>query len=309
MATLEVDQVREGVVTSVMEYGAFVDLGGVDGLVHVSDISYTRVERPSDHLKVGDKVTVKVLKLDAEKGKISLGLKQIEPDPWSLVAQSLRTGDTVQGRVTRTAPFGAFVEVDKGVEGLCPISEISWKRIGKVEDVLASDSVHMFKILEMDPVKRRIGLSLKQAAGDPWIGATVTFAPRSIVDGTVLSCTEFGAFVELKPGIEGLVHISELDSKRVNKVTDVLNPGDVKQFRVLTVDEDTRRISLSLKQVAMMTEEARELAKQETIARAAALAAANPAKPGAAKKQRPKMGVGGLGKNPALGMGLGDLKL
>jgi small subunit ribosomal protein S1 len=309
MATLEVNQIRDGVVSSVMEYGAFIDLGGVDGLVHVSDISYSRVERPSDHLKVGDKVTVKVLKIDAEKGKISLGLKQIEPDPWSLVAQSLRAGDTVQGRVTRTAPFGAFIEVDRGVEGLCPISEISWKRIGKVEDILQPDTVHMFKILELDPVKRRIGLSLKQAAGDPWIGAAHTFAPKSIVEGTVLSCTEFGAFVELKPGIEGLVHISELDNKRVNKVTDVVKPGDVRQFRVLSVDEDNRRISLSLKQVEMMTEEAKALAQQETAARAAALAAANPAKPEAAKKQKPKSGVGGLGKNPALGMGLGDLKL
>ena len=295
MSELEVNQIREGTVTSVMEYGAFVDLGGVDGLVHVSDISYTRVETPGDVLKVGDKVTVKVLKIDEAKGKISLGIKQIEPDPWGLASQALRAGDTVNGRVTKTAPFGAFIEVEKGVEGLCPISELSWKRVGRTEDVLQADQVHMFKILEIDPVKRRLSLSLKQAAGDPWIGASHTFAPRSLVDGTVLTCTDFGAFVELKPGIEGLVHISELDNKRVNKVTDVLNPGDTKQFRVLTVDEENRRISLSLKQVV---EQVAPEPQEQTSA-----------KPQAARPKKAKPGVGGLGKSGALGMGLGDLKL
>ena len=315
LATLEVNQVREGTVTSVMAYGAFVDVGGLDGLVHVSDISYSRVESPSDVLKVGDKVQVKILKIDAEHGKVSLGIKQIEPDPWSLIAQSLRVGDSVQGRVTRTAPFGCFVEVDKGVEGLCPISELSWKRVGRVEDVVQHDQVHMFKILELDPVKRRIALSLKQAAGDPWIGASVTFAPRTVVDGTVLTCTDFGAFVELKAGIEGLVHISELDYKRVNKVTDIIKPGDVKQFKILTVDEENRRISLSLKQVNANPMAA--VAAEEAEARAAARAADNAAREAAdaaaaaaaAKRPKPvKSGVGGLGKSGALGMGLRDLK-
>jgi len=310
LATLELNQIREGVISSVMEYGAFVDLGGVDGLIHVSDISYSRVENPADHLKVGDKVNVKVLKIDPEKGRISLGLKQIEPDPWQLAGQSLFVGDQVSGRVTRTAPFGAFVEVDKGLEGLCPISELAWKRVGKVEDVLQADQVHLFKILEIDPGKRRLALSLKQAAGDPWIGATVTFEAKSIVEGTVLSCTEFGAFVELKPGIEGLVHISELDNKRVNKVTDVIKPGDVKQFRVLTVDEDNHRISLSLKQVAMLTEESQALARAAQDEKAAAASAASGSAPKAMpKKPRPNSGVGGLGKSGALGMGLRDLKL
>ncbi len=312
LATLEVDQIREGVISSVMEYGAFVDLGGIDGLIHVSDISYSRVDNPADHLKVGDKVNVKVLKIDPGKGRISLGLKQIQPDPWSLVAQSLRVGDQVSGRVTRTAPFGAFVEVDKGVEGLCPISELSWKRIGKVEDVVQADQSLLFKILEIDPGKHRLSLSLKQAAGDPWIGATVTYAEKSIVQGTVLSCTEFGAFVELQVGVEGLVHISELDNKRVNMVTDVLRPGDVKEFRVLTVDEDNRRISLSLKQVAALTEDVRAAERAEREAQHATTAASRPAAPGAgAAKPRKPMGnmKGGLGKSGALGMGLGDLKL
>ncbi|MEX2215323.1 MAG: S1 RNA-binding domain-containing protein [Phycisphaeraceae bacterium] len=301
MAALDVNQIREGVVTSVMEYGAFVDIGGVDGLVHVSDIAYSRVESPSDVLKVGDKVTVKVLKIDADKGKISLGIKQIEPDPWSLASQALRSGDTVNGRVTKTAPFGAFVEVESGVEGLCPISELAWKRVGRVEDVLQVDQVHMFKIMEIDPGKRRLSLSLKQAAGDPWIGATVIFAVRSIVEGTVLTCTDFGAFVELKPGIEGLVHISELDNKRVNKVTDILNPGDTKQFRVLTVDEDNRRISLSLKQVVEY------VAPEPTAAQTAGAGTKTQSQP--ARPKKPKPGVGGIGKGGAMGMGLGDLKL
>ncbi len=315
LATLEVDQIREGTVTSVMAYGAFVDVGGLDGLVHVSDMSYSRVENPADLVKVGDKVQVKILKIDAEHGKVSLGIKQIEPDPWSLIAQSLRAGDSVQGRVTRTAPFGCFVEVDKGVEGLCPISELSWKRVGRVEDVVQHDQVHMFKILELDPVKRRIALSLKQAAGDPWIGASVTFAPRTVVEGVVLTCTDFGAFVELKAGIEGLVHISELDYKRVNKVTDIIKPGEVKQFKILTVDEENRRISLSLKQVNANPMAA--VAAEEAEARAAARAADNAAREAAdaaaaaaaAKRPKPvKSGVGGLGKSGALGMGLRDLK-
>ena len=313
LATLELDQIREGVISSVMAYGAFVDLGGIDGLIHVSDISYTRIEDPATVLKVGDKVNVKVLKIDLEKGRISLGLKQIEPDPWSLIAQSLRIGDQVNGRVTRTAPFGAFVEVDKGVEGLCPISELSWKRVNKVEDVVTADQVHIFKILEIDPAKRRLSLSLKQAGGDPWVGATVTYAPKSIVEGTVLSCTEFGAFIELKVGVEGLVHISELDNKRVNQVTDVLKPGEVKQFRVLTVDEDQRRISLSLKQVAAMTEDVRAAERAAYEERQAAAGGSGGAKPGTAAapaKRKPAGNMkGGLGKSGALGMGLGDLKL
>jgi small subunit ribosomal protein S1 len=296
-----------------MEYGAFVDLGGVDGLIHVSDISYSRVDNPADHLKVGDKVNVKVLKIDLDKGRISLGLKQIEPDPWSLVAQSLFVGDQVNGRVTRTAPFGAFIEVDKGVEGLCPISELSWKRVNRVEDVLAPDQVHMFKIMEIDPVKRRLSLSLKQSGGDPWVGAAHTYQKHAIVEGTVLSCTEFGAFVELKVGVEGLVHISELDNKRVNQVTDVLKPGDVKQFRVLTVDEDQRRISLSLKQVAALTEEVRAAERAAYEERQAAANAAGGGRPGgsvAPAKRKPSGNMkGGLGKSGALGMGLGDLKL
>lgn len=309
LATLELDQIREGVISSVMEYGAFVDLGGIDGLIHVSDISYSRVDNPGDHLKVGDKVNVKVLKIDPAKGRISLGLKQIEPDPWSFVSQSLRVGDQVSGRVTRTAPFGAFVEVDRGVEGLCPISELSWKRIGKVEDIVQPDQSLLFKILEIDPGKRRLSLSLKQAAGDPWIGATVTYAPKSIVKGTVLSCTEFGAFIELQVGVEGLVHISELDNKRVNLVTDVLKPGDEKEFRVLTVDEDSRRISLSLKQVAALTEDVRAAERADRDAQHAAMQASRPASAGA--KPRKPMGnmKGGLGKSGALGMGLGELKL
>ena len=296
---LEVDQVRDGVVTSVMDYGAFVDLGGLDGLVHVSDLSYKHVGKPADVIKVGDKVNVKVLKLDREKERISLGLKQVAPDPWEGIENRLRPGENITGRVVRTADFGAFVEVEPGIEGLLPASETSWKRGAKPSDMLKEGDTLRLKVLQVDPAKRRISLSLKQSQGDPWVGAEHKYAKHALVDATVLSTTDFGAFVELEPGVEGLVHISELSDKHVNTVADVVKPGEKHQFRVLDADEEARRIRLSLKQVKEPTPEPQPVA-------AAAGAAVAPAK--AAPRKKPKPGVGGLGSSGALGMGLGDLK-
>jgi small subunit ribosomal protein S1 len=244
---LEVGQEREGTVSSVVDFGAFVDLGGVDGLVHVTDLSHAHVKKPSDVVKAGDKVMVRVLKIEPEKNRIALGMKQVQPDPWDGVADRYTAGEQVKGRVTRTANFGAFIEVEEGVEGLLPMSEMSWKRIHKAEDVVKVGDVVQVAVLAVDPQKKRLTLSLKAAKGDPWVGASHKYARDSMVSGTVTGTTDFGAFVELEQGVEGLVHISELSDRRVGQVTDVVKVGDTKEFRIKDIDEDQRKMSLSLK--------------------------------------------------------------
>jgi small subunit ribosomal protein S1 len=246
---LEVGQVREGKVSNIVDFGAFIDLGGIDGLVHVSDMSYSHVDKPKDVLKAGQAVSVKVLKIDLENQRISLGLKQVQPDPWETLGDKVKVGDQISARVIRNASFGSFIEVEPGIEGLLPISEISWKRIHKPDEVVKQGDVVRLAVIGVDLAKRRITLSLKQAQGDPWTGAEHKYAKDSLVEGKVLGTTDFGAFVELETGIEGLVHISELADKHVAQVTDVLNVGDVKQFRVLDISEDDRKVRLSLKAV------------------------------------------------------------
>ncbi|MCE9589537.1 MAG: S1 RNA-binding domain-containing protein [Planctomycetes bacterium] len=302
MAELEVGQTREGKVSSVVEYGCFVDLGGVDGLVHVSDLSYTHVNKPADVVKVGQDVTVKVLKIDKEKDRISLGLKQVAPDPWGGVGERLKPGSQVSGRVLRTADFGVFIEVEPGIEGLLPASEMSWKRHAKPSDLVKPDEVLRLAVLAVDPAKRRLTLSLKQSQGDPWVGASHTFARNTVVEATVLSTTEFGAFMELTPGVEGLVHISELADRRVNTVEDVVKPGEKHQVRVLEVDEDNRRIRLSIKAVKEPLPEAAPAAKASDDKKPAAA----PAKAGK-PKANPNL-KGGIA-HASLGTGLGQLKL
>lgn len=292
---LEVGQMRDGKVSSLVEYGAFIDLGGVDGLIHISDLSYKRVSKPDEVVKVGQLVKVKVLKLDKEKQRISLGLKQVDPDPWEKIGDRIKIGDLISSRVVRIADFGAFVEVETGVEGLLPASEITWKRVAKPTAALKEGDIVKLMVLSIDVEKHRVTLSLKQSAGDPWIGAAARYPKHSLVEAKVLSTTDFGAFVEIAEGLEGLVHISELSDKRVNAVEDVLKPSEMHQFRILEVDETARRIRLSLKA-------AKEAAPVEVVA--------TPAK-AAAKPGRPRhiSGKGGLGANPSLGLSLKDLKL
>lgn len=297
---LEVGQVREGTVSNIADFGAFVDLGGLDGLVHVSDMSYTHVTKPSEVVKTGQQVTVKVLKIDLENNRISLGLKQVEPDPWEGIEGRIRTGDQVEGKVVRTANFGAFVEIMPGIDALLPISEMSWRRVTKTEEVVKQGDNIRAAVISVDPAKRRISLSLKQAQGDPWVGAEHKFASGSVVDGKVLGTTDFGAFVELAPGVEGLVHISELADRRVGKVEDVVKPGDQRQFRVLEISEEDRKVRLSIKQVEKMAE-ANEASRDE-IAKHASPAKAAPRKP----RGDLKGGMGGLG---GMGKGLGGLSL
>lgn len=293
---LEVDQTRNGKVSNIMPYGVFVDLGGVDGLVHVSDLSYTHVKQPSDVVTVGQEVTVKILQIDEENQKIRLGLKQVGPDPWEGIEGQVHVGDVVTGRIVRTAEFGAFVEIQAGVEGLLPVSEISWKRIGSPAEVVKPEDLIQVKVLQLDTGKRRMSLSLKQVQGDPWTATADKYPRHSTVEGTVVRTTQFGAFVELEPGIEGLVHISELSDTRVSDVNKVVQVGQKYEFRILEVSESDRRMKLSRKALLQSSQEIADSAVSPRPTRTA----------------RPRSGKplnGGLGGGGGMGQGLGDLKL
>lgn len=248
LATLEVGQVRPGKVMRLTEFGAFVDIGGVEGLLHVSDISYARVENAGAVLKEGQDIQVKVLKLDPERGRISLGIKQLAPDPWEAAANKYRPGETVNGRVTKLMNFGAFVELEPGIEGLIPVSEMSWtQRVLHPKDVVKVGDEVRVAVQNADMQARKIGLSLKALASDPWQTAAERYTPESKVSGVVMRLSDFGAFVQLEEGVEGLIHVSQLSDKRVRHPSDVLKPGQVIEARVLNVDVAQRRIGLSLK--------------------------------------------------------------
>lgn len=297
LAELEVGQIREGKVSNIVDFGAFVDLGGIDGLVHVSDMSHTHIDKPTDVLKAGQSVSVKVLKVDLANQRISLGLKQTEPDPWEGFGDKIKVGDQISARVVRNASFGSFIEIEPGVEGLLPISEISWKRIHKPDEVVKQGDVLRLAVIGVDMGKRRITLSLKAAQGDPWIGAERKYAKDSLVEGKVLGTTEFGAFVELETGVEGLVHISELANKHVAVVTDVVNVGDTKQFRVLDISEEDRKVRLSIKAVDNPAGASQDASHQ----------AATPHKKAVSKIPRKDL-KGGM-EAKSLGQGLGGLSL
>ena len=304
MAELEEGQVRDGVVSNVTDFGAFVDLGGVDGLVHVSDMSYGHINKPSEVVQNGQQVRVKVLKIEPDKGRIALGLKQIEPDPWESIQARLQPGTQVTGRVVKTLDFGAFIELEQGVEGLLPIGEISWQRIGRVEEVVKAGDQIRVKVLQVEPGRRRMTLSLKQAGEggtDPWVGVERKYSRDQSVEGTVLTTTDFGAFIELEPGVEGLVHISELADRRVDRVEDVVKSGDVKMFRILEVNEDERRVRLSMR-------EPREAAAErgERGARGEGKGRTPQAEPPRPARKRPSNLRGGMDVG---GIGLGNLRL
>ncbi len=247
-AQLEVGQIKHGKVRSLTDYGAFVDIGGIDGLLHISDMSWGRVAKPDDLLKVGDEIDVKVLKLSAEDKKISLGLKQVTESPWQNVGEKYTVGSTLKARVVRLVNFGAFVELEPGVDGLLPISEMSWtRRIRHPSELVKEGDVIEVGVASVDGTKKRISLSLKQLGEDPWADAETKYTVDSKVNGKVVRTTEFGAFVELEDGIDGLLHISELANERVKAVTDKVKPGQEIEVRVLGVDKDAKRISLSMR--------------------------------------------------------------
>ena len=243
--------VLNGTVRTIMEYGAFVELGGVDGLLHISDIAWSRVANVGDVLTVGQQIEVKVLKIDPETRRIALGLKQLQAHPWDAVAEKFTLGQKVRGVVSRIADFGAFVELEPGVEGLVHLSEMSYtKRILKATEVVKMGDAVDAVILAISVPERRISLGLKQALGDPWEDAAKRFVPGTIIEGPVSSILKFGAFVQAAEGVEGMVHISEIVAdRRLNHPSDVLRVGQVVKALVLELDKEKRQMRLSMKQL------------------------------------------------------------
>ena len=249
-------EVREGAtvhgtVRSLTDYGAFIDIGGVDALLHVSDISRSRISKPADVLSVAQEIEVKVLKIDSEKRRISVGMKQLEPDPWDSVAARYKPGERARGTVMRVLDFGAFVELEPGIEGLIHISEMSWaKRVRTPSEVVKPGETVEAVILSVSAGERRIGLGLKQALGDPWAEVTQKFAVGSVIEGSVTGLTPFGAFVQLSEGVEGMIHISDMSAeKRISHPQDMLKVGQPVKAQVLEIDTERRRLKLGIKQL------------------------------------------------------------
>src|SRR6185369_12048222 len=240
-----------GVVKNLTEYGAFVDLGGIDGLLHVSDMSHGRVGHPSAVVHVGEEITVKVLKFDREKERISLGIRQLRPDPWETLTEKYPPGSRVIGRVMTTTDYGAFVEIEPGVEGLIHISEMTWSRRMKhpTKLVKVGDQVEAV-VLEVKQKDRRVSLGIKQLEPDPWTTVGERYSIGSVVEGRVRKLTDFGAFLEIEEGVDGLVHVSDLSwTKHVKHPSEVVKKGQLVQAVILSIDAPNRRLSLGVKQL------------------------------------------------------------
>ncbi|HLJ77318.1 MAG TPA: 30S ribosomal protein S1 [Acidobacteriaceae bacterium] len=251
LAALREGGVVRGTVSRVASFGAFVDLGGIDGLLHVSDMAWSRVANPEDVVQQGQTVEVKVLKIDHETRRISLGLKQLQPEPWETAADRYKAGARVTGRVTRLTDFGAFVEMEPGIEGMIHVSEMSWvKKVRRPSDILKVGDTVEAVILSVNPAERRMSLGLKQALGDPWADAAKKFPAGSAVEGPITKLEKFGAFVRMAEGVEGLVHISEITAeRRLAHPQDALKVGQVVRAQVLAIDPEKRQAKLSMKQL------------------------------------------------------------
>src|SRR5438094_1205550 len=251
LQSLEEGAIVTGVVKNLTDYGAFVDLGGLDGLLHVTDMSYSRVGHPSELVHPGDEISVKVLKFDREKGRVSLGMKQLEPDPWLTVKERYPINSRVVGRVVNVTDYGAFVELEPGVEALIHVSEMTWSRRMKHPSkvVKPGDQVDAV-VLELHPRERRISLGLKQLEPNQWTTIDQRYSVGSVVEGRVRNMTDFGAFIEIEEGIDGLVHVSDLSwTKRVKHPSEILKKGMIVQAVILNIDSSSHRLSLGLKQL------------------------------------------------------------
>lgn len=240
-----------GVVKNITDFGAFIDLGGVDGLLHITDMSWGRVSHPSEIVALGDKIEVVILDVDRENKKVSLGLKQKTPSPWQDVEKKYPVGTKVKGKVVNILPYGAFIELEKGLEGLVHISELSWsKRINHPDEVLAIGDVVEAIVLNVDSQTQKISLGMKQMETNPWLKVKDRYPVGSRVKGKVHTLTEYGAFIELEEGIDGLIHISDMSwTKRVNHPEDILKKGQKVEAVVLSVDQENKKIALGLKQL------------------------------------------------------------
>lgn len=255
LAELKEGAVVRGRVRSLMDFGAFVDIGGVDGLLHVADMSYTRVGKASDILRIDDELELKILKIDPATRKVSLGLKQLQEDPWSVASRTFHVGDRVSGTVSRLTDFGAFIELLPGVDGLIHLSELSWsKRVRKPGDLLKVGERIEAVVLQINPPERRIGLGYKQALGDPWDSISQKLPVGSTVEGPITNLTQFGAFVELGDGIEGMIHISDItNERRLDHPREKLAKGQTVRAAVVEIDREKRRVRLSMKQLEPTT--------------------------------------------------------
>jgi small subunit ribosomal protein S1 len=246
---IEEDIVVEGQIKNLTDYGAFVDLGGVDGLLHVSDMSWGRLQNPSELFRVGDSIQVKVLKFDRERERVSLGYKQLLPDPWSSVEERFPVGSRVPGRIASVADYGAFVELENGVEGLVHVSEMSWSKRVKHPSKLVNpgDTVEV-EVLSVDPKARRISLGMKQIQDNPWQTLHERYQVGTRVHGRVRNLTDFGAFIEIEDGVDGLVHVSDISwSRRIKHPSEVLKKGQEIDAVITSIDAENRRLSLSIK--------------------------------------------------------------
>ena len=248
---LEVGQICKGVVKNITDFGAFIDLGGIDGLLHITDMSWSRISHPSEMLAVGDEIKVMVLKIEKAEKRISLGLKQKTQSPWDEVEKKYPVGSRVKGKVVNIVPYGAFVELEKGVEGLVHISELSWtRRVSHPSEMLAIGDIVECQVLNIDQANEKMSLGIKQTEADPWLLVEERYKVGSKITGKVRNLTDHGAFIELEKGIDGFLHLSDMSwTKKINHPSEFLKRGKAVEAVVLSVDKAKRKISLGLKQL------------------------------------------------------------
>ncbi len=251
MAEISEGQVRRGVVKNIADFGAFVDLGGIDGLLHITDMSWGRVGHPSEVVRIEEELDVVVLKVDHERERIALGLKQLSPSPWKSVDERYPLGTRVNGEVTNIVNYGAFVKLEEGLEGLVHISEMSWtKRINHPSEVLGVGDAVEVVVLDINKEKKEISLGMKQTETNPWDLVSEKYPPGTIIEGEVRNLTNYGAFVEIEEGIDGLLHVSDMSwTKKVSHPSEIVNKGDSVRAVVLSVDQDKKRVALGVKQL------------------------------------------------------------
>ena len=251
LASLEIGQELAGDVKNITDFGAFIDVGGIDGLLHITDMSWGRIKHPSEVVSVGDKITVRVLNFNKEEEKISLGLKQMSPNPWTDVSETYPVGAVARGKVVSMTDYGAFVQLEEGVEGMVHISEMSWtKRIRHPSEIVHIGQEVDVKLLKVDADNEKISLGIKQIGENPWLQMKDRYPPGSIVPGLVRNLTDYGAFIQIEEGIDGLLHISDMSwTKKINHPSEMLKKGDEVEVQVLSIDPDNEKISLGLKQL------------------------------------------------------------
>jgi small subunit ribosomal protein S1 len=251
--TLENDQILEGIVKNITDYGIFIDLGGIDGLLHVTDMSWGRASHPSELCKVGDKMQVKVLNFDRERHRVSLGLKQLHPDPWTTVTERYPIGQKVKGKIVNLTDYGAFVELENGVEGLIHVSEMSWtQKVKHPSKIVSVGEVVEAVVLSVDPDKKRISLGMKQVEPNPWDVIAEKYPEGTVIEGKIKNITDFGLFIGIDEGIDGLVHISDISwIKRIRHPSELYKKGQEIQAKVLHIDKDQERFSLGVKQLEL----------------------------------------------------------